>query len=533
LFKSTNGGGNWSPLNNGLPTFTFVSSLVLSSDAATIFMGTSNGRIYKSNDNGNNWSISYETLTRTSFTSLILNPTNSSVLYAGVNIQPDSLNDHEAFVSKLNPNGAALVYSTYLGGSGDDAGRGIAVDSAGNAYVTGQTASSTFPLVAAFQSSLKGTSDAFVTKFNVSGDTLIYSTYLGGDGFEIANSVATDGSNAYVTGSTGSSNFPLANAFQTSLADPFFGADAFATKFSSNGMLAYSTYLGGNGRDTGYGIAADSLGNAYITGVTDSSNFPTANPIQPVNLGGFVTKLNNLGSGLVYSTYLGIARDIAVDSGGNAYVTGFTDSADFPLVAGSLRTKSPFFKSTKAGGSWSNDNYGLKSEIVTVLVLDPTKPTIIYAGTRSGVLKSIDGGRNWNAINTGLVRPSVVSLVVDPITPSTIYLGAKLTDSNSSGIYKSTDGGSTWNPANNGLSNGGVLTLAIDPATPSILYASLGSGISKTTNGGGMWNTLSQSPSFISSIAIDPTTPTTIYVGGDSSGSGISKSIDGGDEPPE
>jgi hypothetical protein len=529
LFKSTNGGGNWNSLNNGLPTFTSVSSLVFSSDAVTIFMGTSNGRIYKSNDNGTNWTISYETLTRTSFNSLILNQTNSSVLYAGVNIQPGSLNDHEAFVSKLNPNGTALVYSTYLGGSSDDVGRGIAVDSAGNAYVTGQTASSTFPLVAAFQSSLKGTSDAFVTKLNVSGDTLVYSTYLGGDGLETANSVATDGSNAYVTGSTSSSNFPLANAFQTSLADPFFGSDAFATKFSSNGTLAYSTYLGGNDGDTGYGIAADSLGNAYITGATNSSNFPTANPIESVNLGGFVTKLNNLGSGLVYSTYLGIGRGIAVDSGGNAYVTGFTNSAQFPLVAGALRTKSPFFKTTIAGGSWSNDNYGLKSDIVTVLALDPTKPTTIYAGTRSGVLKSIDGGRNWNTINTGLVRPNVVGLVVDPITPSTVYLATNFSDfGNSTGVYKSPDGGSTWNPANNGLGNGSVLTLAIDPVTPSTLYASLGNGISKTTNGGGMWNTLGQSPSSINSIAIDPTIPTTIYVGGNSSVGGISKSIDGG-----
>ncbi|HBB89167.1 MAG TPA: hypothetical protein DC047_16295, partial [Blastocatellia bacterium] len=528
LFKSTNGGGSWSPLNNGLPTFTSVSSLALNSNASTIFIGTSDGRIYKSIDSGANWSISYETLTRTSFNSLLTNPTSSSVLYAGASIQTGSLNDHEAFVAKLNANGSALIYSTYLGGNKDDTGKGIAVDSVGNAYVTGQTNSATFPLVAAFQPILKGTTDAFLTKLTANGDAIVYSTFLGGDGFETANSVATDGSNAYVTGSTGSSNFPLANAFQSGLADTFFNGDAFATKFSSNGTLAYSTYLGGDGADSGLGIAVDSSGNAYITGVSTSSNFPTLNPIQSRNLGGFVTKLNNLGSGLVYSTYLGTSRSIAVDSTGNAYVIGFTNSAEFPLVPGSLRTKSPFFTSAN-GGNWSNDNYGLKSEIITVLTLDPTHPATIYAGTRSGVFKSIDSGRNWNAINTGVVRPNVVGLVLDPTNSSTVYLAANFGDSSSSaGVYKSTNGGSTWNPANSGLGNGGVTCLAIDPITPGILYAGWGGGIFKSINGGGNWTTVGQPLFSVSAIEIDPTTPTTIYVAENSSGGGVFKSIDGG-----
>jgi hypothetical protein len=529
LFKSTNGAGNWSPLNNGLPTFTFVSSLALNSNASTIFIGTPDGRIYKSSDSGANWIISYETLTRTSFNALIINPTSSSVLYAGASIQGSLLFDHEAFVAKLNPSGSALVYSTYLGGNKDDTGRGIAVDSAGIAYVTGQTASATFPLAAAFQPTLKGTSDAFVTAFNPTGTALVYSTFLGGDGFETANAVATDGSgNAYVAGSTGSLNFPLANAFQASLSEGIFGSDAFVTKFSSTGALAYSTYLGGDGGDTGYGIAADSSGNAYIAGTSNSTNFPTANPIQPTNLGGFVTKLNNLGSGLVYSTYLANSRGIAVDPAGNAYVTGFTNSAEFPLVVGSLRTKSPFYTNTN-GVSWTNDNYGLKSEIVNVLTLDPTNPRTIYAGTRSGVFKSIDSGRNWNAINTGLVRPNVVALVVDPITPATVYLGVNFSDfSNSTGVYKSTNGGSTWSAVNNGLGNGGVLSLAIDPVTPSTLYAGFGGGVFKTTNSGGSWSIAGQALSFIESIAINPITPTTIYAGGNSSGGGVYRSIDSG-----
>lgn len=531
LFKSTNGGGIWNPLNNGLPTFTAVTSLALNSNASTLFLGTSNGRIYKSTDSGNNWTVNYETLTRTSFNSLLINPANSSTLYAGANVQRDALSDHEAFIAKLNPAGTALVYSTYLGSAGDETGQGVAVDSSGNAFVTGETSSATFPLAAAFQTTLKGSTDAFVTEFNATGTALVYSTYLGGDGFEQAKSVAADGSgNAYVTGSTSSTNFPIANAFQATIGEPSFGQDAFVTKLSNTGALAYSTYLGGNSSDTGYSIAVDSSGNAYLTGGSNSSNFPLLNPVESTNLGGFVTKLNNLGSGLVYSTYLGNSRGIAVDSGGNAYVTGFTNSAAFPLVAGSLRTKSPFYTSTNSGGSWNNENYGLKSEIITVLALDPTNPSTIYAGTRTGVFKSVDGGRTWNAINTGLVRPNVVGLVVDPITPSTVYLGANLGDisNSSSGVYKSTNGGSTWSAVNNGLGNGGVLSLAIDPVTPSTLYAGFGGGVFKTTNSGGSWSPVGQTLSFIQAIVIDPITPTTVYAGGNSSGGGVSKSIDGG-----
>src|SRR5262249_30908327 len=150
-------------------------------------------------------------------------------------------------------------------------------------------------------------------------------------------------------GSTSSSNFPTLNAFQSTKADSF-STDAFVTKISANGSLTYSTYVGGNNADAGFGIAADSAGNAYITGQTSSTNFPTANPIQSTSgsvADAFVTKLNNLGSGLVYSTYLGgsntdIGRGIAVDSAGNAYVTGSTNSGDFPTIVGALRTKSPF-----------------------------------------------------------------------------------------------------------------------------------------------------------------------------------------------
>src|SRR3989475_91035 len=258
----------------------------------------------------------------------------------------------DAFVTKLNPTGVALAYSTYLGGTGDEEGFGIAVDATGNAYVTGLTNSNLdFPTTAgAFQpSSPGGFSDAFVTKLNPTGAALAYSTYLGGTGDENGFGIAVDATgNAYVTGITFSPDFPTtARAFQPS--SP--GGDAFVTKLNPSGAaLVYSTYLGGTGSDLGFGIAVDSFGNAYVTGQTFSSDFPTTEGAFQTTFGGgggfdaFLTKVNPAGAALVYSTYLGGTSDdfglgIAVDSFGNAYVTGFTGSLDFPTL-GAFQTTS-------------------------------------------------------------------------------------------------------------------------------------------------------------------------------------------------
>ncbi len=262
----------------------------------------------------------------------------------------------DAFVTKLNPAGSALVYSTRVGGIGDDQASGIAVDANGNAYVVGATSSTNFPTTAgAFQTAFAGgASDAFVTKLNSSGSALVYSTYLGagGDDGQFDVGIAVDaGGNAYVTGGTSSANFPTtAGAFQTTFAGG--GLDAFVTKLDPTGAaLVYSTYLGGSGADSQFNgaIAVDKSGNAYVTGSTSSSNFPTTvGAFQPVYGGGpsdaFVTKLDAAGAALVYSTYLGGSGDdfrfgggIAVDTSGNAYVTGSTNSSDFPTTPGAFQ----------------------------------------------------------------------------------------------------------------------------------------------------------------------------------------------------
>jgi len=184
----------------------------------------------------------------------------------------------DAFVTKFNATGTALVYSTYLGGSGDDVGFGVAVDTAGNAYIAGRTYSTDFPTANAFQPTNHGAPDAFVTKINAAGSAFVYSTYLGGSATDEASRIAVDGTgNAYITGDTYSSDFPIANAIQPAKS----GLDApFVTKLDAAGNgLVYSTYLGGKRTtkiiiEQGYGIAADSAGSAYVTGFAVSKKFP-------------------------------------------------------------------------------------------------------------------------------------------------------------------------------------------------------------------------------------------------------------------
>ena len=249
--------------------------------------------------------------------------------------------DYDAFVAKLSPDGANLVYSTYLGGSGRDNVYSIAADSSGSAYVTGYTNSTDFPTVNAYQGTYGGGDyDAFVAKLSPDGANLVYSTYLGGSGRDSGSSIAIVTSGiAYITGDTNSTDFPTTNAYKGTYGGGSF--DAFATKFSPTGSsISYSTYLGGSKSELGNAIAVDSSGNAYIIGTTESTDFPTNNAYQGTYGGegdAFITKLSPTGNTLSYSTYLGGSyhdwgSSIAVDSSGSAYITGDTNSTDFPTT---------------------------------------------------------------------------------------------------------------------------------------------------------------------------------------------------------
>ncbi len=351
--------------------------------------------------------------------------TQSSNFPTASPLQGANAGGSDVFVAKLNAAGSALVYSTYLGGSGDDTGRRIALDGSGNAYLVGDTSSLNFPTAAPFQPlNQGGPFDAFVVKLNPTGSTLVYSTYLGGGYNDVGRGLAVDGSgNAYVTGETASLNFPTANAFQPTNGGGANGYDAFVTKLNPSGSaLVYSTYLGGSqdangvGDDHGRGIAVDSLGQAYVTGDTDSANFPTANAIQPAYasyIDAFVTKLSAAGSTLVYSTYLGghggyringdeIGHDIAVDRTGCAHVTGRTGSLDFPTVrpvdpASTTTAKAFVTKLNAAGSAFDYSTYlggGTgpfdNLELATGIAVDAARNTYVVGRTSSNYFPTVN-----------------------------------------------------------------------------------------------------------------------------------------------
>jgi uncharacterized protein (TIGR03437 family) len=353
----------------------------------------------------------------------------------------------DAFVAKLNPTGTALVYSTYLGGSGDEKGAAIAVDSNGSAYVGGATLSTNFPTKNAYQAAYKGSGgnpdlcsggcgplvnfgDGFIAKLTPDGTGLVFSTYLGGALDDAVTAIALDGSgNVYAGGSTLSSDFPTLGAFQSKYggaasdsAQPVIKVgDGFVAKFDTTGKLLYSTYLGGSGDDAVMAIAADATGAAYVTGFTTSSNFPvTAGAAQhnftgPSGVSGikgfawgdaFVAKLAPSGSSLVWATYLGGSDDdagmaIAVDAGGNAIVGGFANSTNLAVTSGAQQKTlggtngPPYFsdptgdaflaKVAADGSSFLYLSYygGNSSDAITALALDGQSNVIVGGTTTS------------------------------------------------------------------------------------------------------------------------------------------------------
>ena len=274
-------------------------------------------------------------------------------------LQTSLAGNDDVFVAKIAPGGGNLVYSTYLGGHGIDEGEGIAADADGFAYVAGYTASINFPITPnAAQTNLNGTGaaitvfDGFVTKIGPSGTNLIYSTYLGGLENDYAYRIALDSSrNAYITGTTQSTNFPHADVFGLTLGENgtnIVNFDAFLTKLDTNGMKAYSAQFGGTLNDSGWDVAVDPAGRAFVIGLTLSTNFPVVQPFdlfRGTNSGAtdiFVVAFNTNGSAVLYSGYLGGSGNdygyaIAVDAEANAYISGMTLSAGFPETAGAAQ----------------------------------------------------------------------------------------------------------------------------------------------------------------------------------------------------
>ncbi len=278
--------------------------------------------------------------------------------------QPKLAGYRNGFVTKFDPNGL-ILYSTYYGGSGTDDSNGIGLDSAGNAIIAGETTSTDLPLLNPIQATFGGKTDAFVASLNSTGTALNYATYLGGSNVDDGFGLAVDSTgNAYAVGSTLSSDFPTsAGAFETSAPG---GGDGWVVKISPVGAEIYSTYLGGTGSDGAVGVGADTFGNAYVTGYTKSANFPTRHPFQAKNAGkkdAFVTELTSKGKSLVFSTFLGGGQNddgqaIYVSSSGATYVAGCTTSLNFPTMvpvqaayAGGTKFGDAFIAKLAAGGA--------------------------------------------------------------------------------------------------------------------------------------------------------------------------------------
>jgi uncharacterized protein (TIGR03437 family) len=344
VYKTTNGGSSWQSLQQSFPSP--IRDIEIDPTSPTAFYVATNGSgIYKSTDGGSTWVTVNNGLANSEVLSIVINPTNAANVYAGTD---SSL---EAFITKLNPAGSALIYSTYLGSTERDYANAIAIDAQGNTYVTGVTYSPGFPTANAWQATKSNLGDGFVTRMNATGSALAWSTFLGGAGFDEAIGLAINGAgNVYVTGQTTSANFPTVNPWQGAL-DAGQRQDAFVTRFNAGGNgLDFSTYLGGSSLEIGTSIALDAAGNVYVAGITGSRDFPIVRPVQEFwnntnqvsssdvpNTDAFVTKFNPGGQSLLYSTWLGgrlndQVRSLVADATGNVWVTGLTASENFPAT---------------------------------------------------------------------------------------------------------------------------------------------------------------------------------------------------------
>ncbi len=324
--------------------------------------------------------------------------------FSASEFQTVNAGDGDVFITQFNPAGNGIIFSTFLGGTGTDTPAQILL-SLGSIFLVGSTTSNNFPTTAnVFQPDYSGNQDAFLTEMKLDGTALIYSTYIGGTGADFGTAVAVDSSgNAYVTGSTQSTDFPTKNPIQLGNVGQ---ADAFVTEVGSQGTLMYSTYLGGTQNDYATGIAVTTAGDVIISGYTYSSNYPTQNALQSTLSGGsdlFVTKFTPGSATLLFSTYLGgssIDRSwaMAVDSGENIYLTGDTQSPDFPVTPNSYQstlggTDNVFLVKLTQGASavtFSTFFGGAASDQASAITLDATNNIYLTGFTESGNFPLID-----------------------------------------------------------------------------------------------------------------------------------------------
>jgi len=434
-----------------------------------------------------------------------------------------------------------LSYSTFYGGKGPDAAWGVAVDTNGFVYVVGETmgALPTTPSTVAnhFQGAggLKG--DAFVAKFNNAASSLIYLSYLGGSADDVGLALAVDdGGNAYVTGYTDSTNFPTQNPIQRNLSGSRYPGlnltpiDAFVTKLGPAGTnLIYSTYLGGDWKDEGVGIAVDKAGAAYVTGYTESTNFPTLTTLAGrTNYGGggdaFLTKISTGGNNLVYSMYLGGTNQ---DAGSGVAVNG----EGVAFVTGYTGSGDfPIFQPTNipSFGFYQPRLVGGRNAFITVMGatgIMPVYSTYLGGSGNSAAFRiALDAASDFYVTGFKTADSSF------PITPSALNPG---------GVFRSDNGATNWISSSTGLVSILATSLAVDASTPTTLYAGTSRGVARSDDGGASWKSTTLSvigPTNVSSpsvavgtvyaLAINPGPPATLYAG--TGFQGVYQSRDGG-----
>ena len=411
---------------------------------------------------------------------------------------------HEVMVAKVNAAGSALEYATYLGGSGDESAAAIAVDGAGNAYVAGSTASADFPTRNPIKPAPSG-NPAFVSKLNPAGTDLVYSTFLGGSGWDPIRAITVDSlGRAHIAGETTSRDLPLKNAVQqtrsgssciktqdggdhwaqTGLGDSFprhlvINPAAPGRLFAGTwgeGLLV-TTDGGASWQSTPLGGQIFSI--AYVPTIPDLLWAATANGIFVSSDGAATWQQRNNPGGY-------LAQDLVVDP---------------KQPATAWATANTVYKTTNGGSSWSPTSL---SGIGT-LAIDPVNSLVVYAGGSSvGLFKTTDGGTAW--AGSGLTSVDIQHIVIDPSSPQTVYVVA------GGGPYKSTDGGTTWNPINAGLPQDVSVALAIDPQNGSTLYVAGSGRVFKSTDGGASWTDLKLAGLNLDALVVDPTDPDTVYV---------------------
>jgi uncharacterized protein (TIGR03437 family) len=447
-----------------------------------------------------------------------------------------------------------LLYASFLGGSGFEQGVGIALDPEGNIYVAGVAASTDFPGPSSIRPAADESSDAFVVKLNPNASAIIYGTWLGGAGRDVPTALAVDQSgNAYVTGSTGSADFPVtAGVLQRTLGGGF--GDGFVTKLNPAGSaLVYSTYLGGSGSDFTTGIVLDSSGlfKTSDSGASWNDSGVTLSTTQVRSLTIDPTNSNTLYAG----TLVGVAK--STDGGvqwrltgqggaggalGSVQVVAVDPSNPNIIYAGG--EFGGIYKSTNGGDSYTSIFNDLPADTSVNffydILIDPTAPATVYMGTDGGAYKSLNGGTSWARMQgldfgaTPSQRPRVNRLIFDPANRAILFAATNR------GLFKTTNGGNTWVGLNNGLgpSNFGseVFALVVDPTMPNTLYAGLAGfngGLFKTTDGGATWRA-SNAGLFlagqtvalsVNALAINPSAPMTLYAG---TSAGVYKTVDGG-----